>query len=425
MRASSFALLAFLGLGSTLVGCSGFQPFWQPSSQETAAAKRSVEGPIALARLAEQRGKTLEAERLYRSILEKSPDNPVIYHRLAIIQSQKGRFEEANAYFDQALRLKSDDPTLICDAGYCQYLQQRGDMAESLFRRALDMDPHHEASMNNLALVLGERGDDRGAFALFRRAGSEAKAHVNMGFVYTRRGELAKAKDAYNRALSLDPNMITAAEAMVQLTQFEKQAKRAVAYSSRPNANRVEYREVAEEVAYAPQGHVALPPRPRAMPPVSEPGFDADAAPIPSDVAQQDVAQLYRDGADWAEYNTAIELATEAVEIQTTPAVEPVATWTGYNRPSPEPEVAEMPQTTRLPETAVPAESWEGSIAPLPPPMPGGFSAPMPEAMPETRDGSASAPLPPSMPSWNAGSDETLMEVPQTNTFGWHVEQER
>ncbi len=245
MIRSAPALIALLTLGPALAGCSGFKPFWQSDSAR-AAAERSIEGPLTLARLAEQRGKTLDAERLYASLLERSPNNSVVHHRLAIIQSRKGRFEEANAYFDRALQLKPDNPTLICDAGYCLYLQHRLDEAESLFRRALDIDPQHEAANNNLALVLAERGDDRAAMALFRQTGTEARAHANMGFVYTRRGELDKAKEAYSRALSIDPQMFVAAEALVQLAQFERQARTAAAQARPPHAGWAEYSREAD-----------------------------------------------------------------------------------------------------------------------------------------------------------------------------------
>jgi Flp pilus assembly protein TadD len=238
MRNSALALLLIMTCGPILGGCSGLRPFWWDSHAGKQAAERSIEGPLTLARLAEQRGKQVEAERLYRSILERNPDHPVIHHRLAIMQSRKGRFEEANVYFDRALQLKPDDPTLICDAGYCQYLQDRLDMAEALFRQALEIDPHHEAALNNLALVLGERGDDKEAFALFRQNGTEARAHTNMGFVYTRRGEIEKAKTAFSRALSLDPQMIVAGEALVQLAHLEKDAKATVAQAVHSGTDR-------------------------------------------------------------------------------------------------------------------------------------------------------------------------------------------
>lgn len=365
MRQSALVLLTILSLGPALAGCSGFQPFWKSGANRNQAALRSVEGPLTLARLAEQRGKTMEAERLYKSILEKAPENPAVYHRLAIVQSKKGRFEDANVYFDQALQLKPDDPTLICDAGYCQYLQQRTDMAEALFRQALDIDPNHEAATNNLALVLGEKGDDRTAFSLFRQTGTEAKAHVNMGFVYTRRGDLQKAKDAYSRALSLDPQMIAAAEALVQLAQFERDAKSMVAHSNRSNAARQEYNaSVHSQPAHA-DSQVVVVNRP-------------------------DVAQ--------AEYGA-------GVDSQLAYAASEVAASSGTSSPWPEDAPAAAVQfaargteVASLPESGVvEPEPWESSRAPMPGPL----------------------------PNWSPTHQDSTSAAPQGAGFGWHVEEGR
>ena len=282
--ALAYVLLAVFGCG--LCGCSGVRNFWsadtsgKPSSAEIAssaasgqekpsffenirneAAERSVEGPLALARLAEQRGNTVDAERLYKSILEKDPDNEIVPHRLAIICARAGRFEEADAYFEQAIDLNGKDATLLCDAGYCQYLQNRPDQAEQLYRQALDMEPNHESSKNNLALVLGEKGEDKVAFALFRQTGTEAEAHANMGFVYCRRGDIKKAMAAYSHTLTLDHDSKTAAEALVQLATFEKQAD-ALAIHSAPTQPRP---ELARSVAgrHVPRARPLAEPMPR------------------------------------------------------------------------------------------------------------------------------------------------------------------
>lgn len=328
MTRSVVALLAMLALGSALAGCSGTKPFWQTDPAAGQTADRSIEGPLTLARLAEQRGKTVEAERLYRAILERSPDHPVIYHRLAIMQSRNSRFEEANEYFDHALRLKPDDPTLLCDAGYCQYLQQRVDLAETLYRDALEIDPRHEAATNNLALLLAEKGDNRSAFALFRQTGTEARAHANMGFVYSRRGELQKAKAAYDRALSIDPQMIVAAEAMVQLARFERKARSVAARSRASREAWAEYESqpaqavsvaqsqvqfLESEAAATPQGESAQPASwysdPASAPQVIDSRFeDTNATPEPADAWHGDAAFVSDSPEDWnADSNLAPE----------------------------------------------------------------------------------------------------------------------
>ncbi len=434
MRLSALVLLATLSLAPALVGCSGFQPFWKSDSDAKQAARRSVEGPLTLARLAEQRGKTLDAERLYKSILEKDPGNPTVYHRLAIIQSKKGRFEDANAYFDKALQLKPDDPTLICDAGYCQYLQQRTEMAEALFRQALDIDPSHEAATNNLALVLGEKGDDRNAFALFRQVGTEAKAHVNMGFVYSRRGELQKAKDSYSRALSIDPRMIAAAEALVQLAQFERDTKSAVAQSKRSSAAWAEYNAgghsqpayadseviVANSYDAAPAGFSdGVPSQPTYADPEVVVVHRADAAPAEYNVAV-DSQPTYADPepavidrsnfAAWAEHNAGVDSRHAYAEPEEAISNSAAAPWPEY---VPAAEVqfegtgsgfASLPESGR----AEPAP-WESSRAPMP--------APLPDWSPTYQNNVSAAPRPEGAGfGWHVGEGRTVQRTTYDGT---------
>ncbi len=57
---------------------------------------------------------------------------------------------------------------------------------------------------------------------MFRRTGTEAEAYANMAFVYAQRGDLEKAKASYSRALDLDQKMKPAAEALVQIAQYEQ-----------------------------------------------------------------------------------------------------------------------------------------------------------------------------------------------------------
>ncbi len=388
MTRSLLMLLAMLALGPALAGCSGFRPFWQSDPAPHRAAERSIDGPLALARLAEQRGKTLEAERLYRSLLEKSPDNAVIHHRLAIIQARKGRFEDANAYFERALRLKPDDPTLISDAAYCQYLQHQLDVAESLFRQALDIDPHHEAATNNLALVLAEKGDDRAAFALFRQTGTEARSHANMGYMYTRRGELENAKAAYSRALSLDPQMIPAAEAMVQLAHFERQARAAAVSSNRRGATRArdyttidfEGRPIDHEVAAAPPSEPRRPEPSSVRPEPAQASWETPQAwPEPGRAPTEDVQ--VRPGPAQASWETSQarpepgRAPTEDVQVRPEPAQ---ASWE-TSQAWPEPAEA-PPEHSQVPSQSayLAPEASRAGLEPLPAPSEGSRLVPEP-----------------------------------------------
>lgn len=200
-------------------------------------ANPASSGQLALARLSERRGQPEAAERMYRKLLDEEPDNPVPYHRLAVMNARQGRFDEANKLFEDALRLAPRDARLLSDVGYCYYLQQRMEEAEKYLRQAHELAPSDRSTCNNLAMLLGEQGKYQEALAMFRRVNSEAESLANLGYVYTRRGELELAKANYDRALSLDPELRPAAEAMIQLSEFEERQKTQIAAAARDQAS--------------------------------------------------------------------------------------------------------------------------------------------------------------------------------------------
>jgi Flp pilus assembly protein TadD len=178
-----------------------------------------LEGQLALARLCERRGESEQAKQFYRALLEKSPQDPRPHHRLGILAVQKLEFAQAEEHFRAARSLAPATADLLSDIGYCYYLQQKLTEAEDVLDAALDLDPNHSATINNLALVAGAQGRYGESLALFKRVNSEAEAYANLGYVLSQNGELAKAEDMYRRALTLDNTLRVAAQAMLQVRQ--------------------------------------------------------------------------------------------------------------------------------------------------------------------------------------------------------------
>lgn len=297
MRRSSLPGNRPSGLSSALSDLtSGRKPPAAPGPDSVsggAAQGDPVQGPLALARLSERRGQPAQAEQLYRVVMERDPQNPAPYHRLGVMRAKEGRFKEADELFAEALRRAPSDLNLLCDVGYSYYLQHRLEESEQVLRRALELKPQDERVCNNLAAVLGDQGRYPEALVLFQRVGSQAQASANLGFVYTQRGEIEKAKDAYARALAMDPNLRPAAEAMVQLSQYD----RASATARTPA--RAEPRPAAAQVSEATARAPARVEPPPADAQVSEatarrPAATRVAIPAPSGPAAEPVRTATR-----------------------------------------------------------------------------------------------------------------------------------
>jgi Flp pilus assembly protein TadD len=206
-----------------------------PTAVPTSAKspQETLEGQFAMGRLAERHGRSDEAEATYRALLEKSPNDARLHHRLAVIAVRKSDFEKAEEHFRAATAIGTPSKELLSDMGYCYYLQQRLPEAEKSLNEALKLDASYDAAINNLALVRGAQGRFKESLDLFKRTNSEAEAYANVGYVLAQHGQTAQAREMYLRALSLNNNMRAAAQAMVQLDEREKAV--AGASASRPN----------------------------------------------------------------------------------------------------------------------------------------------------------------------------------------------
>jgi Tfp pilus assembly protein PilF len=186
----------------------------------TGKAKRDKQNQMfAEARILERRQDFIGAEKLYRELLTSKPDSRDCYHRLAVMASQQGRYDEAMNLYQTALRLGDPTPDLWNDIGYCHYLQHQLPEAQGALQQALTMLPQHRSALNNMGLVVGEQGQIDEAYKLFRQANSEAEAEANTGYLCAQLGDYHRAQQHYSRALSCDPTMRTATDALIQVTQ--------------------------------------------------------------------------------------------------------------------------------------------------------------------------------------------------------------
>ena len=223
------AILAATWLAGS-VGC--VQLSTEMAVANAPAPAPAFESKVAFGKLYERQGDTTKAQELYRAALKRNPNDVNALHRLAVVAARTGNYDESDAYFERAYTLSPNDSVLMSDFGYAVSLQRRLEEAEFLLEKSLALDPQNSAARNNLALVVGLQGRLNASMAIFRQTGSEAQAHANLGFVHVQRGEFDLAVSHYNQALSLDNDLRPAAEALIQLAQFQQNANRTSVASS-------------------------------------------------------------------------------------------------------------------------------------------------------------------------------------------------
>lgn len=211
--------LALTALAALTAGCSSLSHNMNLpalSSQYTADTKFKV------ARAQEQQGKLPEALELYMKLYNGGRTDAAICHRLAVVYARMGNHKQADAFFRRALKQEPRNAELLCDYGYALSLRNELKAAEQLLQQALRTRPMHKRSLNNLAAVMGKQGRFDECLRTYRRVVSNAQAHANVAYIHAQRGEGSLAVKHYSRALSLNPNLVSAANAMVQLSQVEQ-----------------------------------------------------------------------------------------------------------------------------------------------------------------------------------------------------------
>jgi Tfp pilus assembly protein PilF len=100
-----------------------------------------------------------EAERVYRHLLEREPENPIVISNLASVLRTAGQLEAAQALLQTLRKLEPYPPFHFSDQA--QLALKRGDFraAIGLFKQELSRDPSYHAAHFGLAAAYFELGD--------------------------------------------------------------------------------------------------------------------------------------------------------------------------------------------------------------------------------------------------------------------------
>ena len=138
------------------------------------------------------------------------PDAFIIWNILGAANKGLGRVEEASKAFMKVVKL---NPTYA--DGYNNLgvtLQEQGKFEGALvaYKKAISIKPNYAESYNNLGNTLLEQGEPAGAISSYKKAisidSNYAEANYNMGFALSSINKPEEAIVAYNNAISMKPN---------------------------------------------------------------------------------------------------------------------------------------------------------------------------------------------------------------------------
>jgi tetratricopeptide (TPR) repeat protein len=158
----------------------------------------------------QQNGALVEAEELYREILELKPKRGDALRWLGELALQSGRLQEGVDLLKKALAGNPKQPAVHSNLAYALNALERHDEALVCAERALVMQPKFADALNNRGNALAALNRPPEALASYERALSLAPefaaAWNNRACVLRDLGRYADALDSCDRALALQPN---------------------------------------------------------------------------------------------------------------------------------------------------------------------------------------------------------------------------
>jgi predicted O-linked N-acetylglucosamine transferase (SPINDLY family) len=157
-----------------------------------------------------QAGKLDEAERVYREILRREPENADVLHFLGILLFQKKDHDSAVEMIKKAIQINPGNENAYYNlAGV---LQDIGELDEAItyYQKVIEINPDIADTYNSLGAVLQKKGRLDEAITYYRKAlqmnPDLAVTQLNLGYALQQKGQLDEAITCYQKAIEIKPD---------------------------------------------------------------------------------------------------------------------------------------------------------------------------------------------------------------------------
>lgn len=157
-----------------------------------------------------QAGRLLQAESLYRSVLQFDKTQVFCMQQLGMLLAQADRAKEGVPFLEKSCQLKADNPAFWNNLG--EMYRQVDRLVESALalHKALHLSPFFPEAHYNLANTLKQLGRHPEAITHYQRAihfrADYDRAWYNLGNTLREEGRVVTAVEAYRKAVELKPD---------------------------------------------------------------------------------------------------------------------------------------------------------------------------------------------------------------------------
>ncbi len=151
------------------------------------------------------------------AVVGLQPNNSEAYNLLGVCYDEKGQFKEAQDEYKKAIRLEPINARFLNNLGYSYYLTSNDKQAIKWYQKALKFTPDDRRIQNNIGLAYGRRGEYAKAKETFVKAVGEHGALLNLGYIYSQQGRYQQAIEQFEEALKLQPNSLVTMTSLAQV----------------------------------------------------------------------------------------------------------------------------------------------------------------------------------------------------------------
>jgi protein O-GlcNAc transferase len=174
-----------------------------------------------------RQGRLDAARRLYRSVLQTSPDNFDALHNLGLVELQLERFQDAAALFRRALRQRPNSAMACNSRGLALQALGQNDAALTWYEKALAIEPRYANAYYNLGNLLKNLERPEDAVASYEKALALKpdldRASIGLIGALLSLWRLDDAIAQLRKALAIQPDLPVARSDLVYLSNFRPQ----------------------------------------------------------------------------------------------------------------------------------------------------------------------------------------------------------
>lgn len=169
-----------------------------------------------------RQGALAEAERLYREVLRLIPRHPGVLHGLGIIALNTQRADQAFGLLSEAAQAAPQNGSIHADLGKAGLASGRYEAAVFAFETTLRLRPDDSVAQLGLADALSVLGDVEQAEKAFAALSDTlpAQAQFGLGGLAMQRGDGARARTHFERAVALAPWQAKYHRALAEAARF-------------------------------------------------------------------------------------------------------------------------------------------------------------------------------------------------------------